>query len=243
MPLCLNKVYYYLYTDIIASPDKDDPLKCRQDNYVESKYLTITQTGNDFYDATNQNGFSIMHCNTRSLGKNLFLLQDILISVKSLPDIIAISETKLNDNTSANLHIPGYLFIRTDSKSQAGGVGLYISDQLDFSRRRDLDISHDGIESCWIEITRERQKNVFVGCVSRHPKGNLEFFRETLKKQLDQLNTKGHEVLVLGDINVDFFKYNDDKQTSEYMDMLLDLGYLPLITKATRNNLPHFYPY
>ena len=48
------------------------------------------------------------------------------------------------------------------------------------------------------------------------------------------MNTKGHEVLVLGDFNVDFLKYNDDKQTSEYMDMLLDLGYLPLVTKATR---------
>ena len=68
----------------------------------------------------------------------------------------------------------------------------------------------------------------------RHPKGNLEFFREILKKQLEQLNTKGHEVLVLGDLNLEFFKYNDDKQTSEYMDMLLDLGYLPLITKPTR---------
>ena len=172
-----------LYKDIIASPDKDDPLKCRQDNYMESKYLTIKQTGDNFYDATNQNGFSIMHCNTRSLGKNLFLLHDILISVKSLPDIIAISETKLNDTTSANLHIPGYLFIRTDSKSQAGGVGLYISDQLDFSRRRDLDISHDGLESCWIEIARERQKNVLVGCVYRHPKGNLQFSKSLQTKE------------------------------------------------------------
>ena len=146
-----------------------------------------------------------MHCNTRSLGKKLFLLHDILISVKSLPDIIAISETKLNDNTSTNLHIPCYLLVRPYSKSQAGGVGLYISDQFIFSRRRDLDISHDGIKTCWIEITRERQKNVLVGCVYRHPKGNLEFFRETLKKQLEQLNTKGHEVLVLGDLNMDFF--------------------------------------
>ena len=65
-----------------------------------------------------------MHCNPRSLGKNFFLLPDILITVKSLPDIIAISETKLNVNTSVNLHIPGYLFVRTASKSQAGGVGL-----------------------------------------------------------------------------------------------------------------------
>lgn len=80
-------------------------------------------------------GFPIMHCNIRSLGKNLFLQHDILITVKSLSDIIN-PETKLNVNTSVNLHIFSYLFVRTDSKSQASGVGLHISDQLVFSRRR-----------------------------------------------------------------------------------------------------------
>ena len=91
--------------------------------------------------------------------------------MKSLPDIIAISETKLNENTSVNLHIPGYLFVRTDSKSYEGGaVGLCISNQLVFSRTRDLDISRDGIEFCWIKIIRKRQKNVLIGCVYWHPK-------------------------------------------------------------------------
>ena len=85
-----------------------------------------------------------------------------------------------------------------------------------------------------VEVIRERQKNVLVGCVYRYIKGNLECFRETLRKQLEQLNTKRHEVLFLGDLNVDFLKYNDDKQTLESMDMLLDLGYIPLITQATR---------
>ena len=33
---------------------------------------------------------------------------------------------------------------------------------------------------------------------------------------------------------MDFYKYNDDKQTSEYLDMLLSHGFMPLITKATR---------
>ena len=55
------------------------------------------------------------------------MLHDILITVENLLDIIAISETKLNVNTSINLHIPGYFFVRTDSKSQADGVALYIS--------------------------------------------------------------------------------------------------------------------
>ena len=59
-----------LFKDIIQSPDKNDPLKCLQDNYIESKYHTIKQTGKYFYDVTKQKGFSIMHCNTRSLGEN-----------------------------------------------------------------------------------------------------------------------------------------------------------------------------
>ena len=38
-------------------------------------------------------------------------------------------------------------------------------------------------------------------------------------------------MLVLGDLNE---KYNEDKQTSEYLDMLLTLGFMPIITKPTR---------
>ena len=112
-----------------------------------------------------------MHCNTRSLGENISLLHDILVTVKSLPDIIAISETKLNEKTSVNLHIPGYFSVHTDSKTHAGGVGLYISL---FLRKRDFDISCDEIESCWIEITRERQKSVFI--VYRHPNRKPRIF-------------------------------------------------------------------
>ena len=61
-----------------------------------------------------------------------------------------------------------------------------------------------------------------------------QHFLETLREQLDNLNNKGKEVFILDDINVDFLKYNDDHQTSEYLDMLLDQGFMPLITKATR---------
>ena len=57
--------------------------------------------------------------------KNKSLLHDILSTVKTTPDIIAISASKINENTSANLKIPGYAFVNTNSKTQAGGVGLY----------------------------------------------------------------------------------------------------------------------
>ena len=90
--------------------------------------------------------------------------------------------------------------MNTNSKTQAGGVGLYLSNDLKFSRS-DLDISDDGIESCWIELARTAQKNIVIGCVYRHPKGKRDLFHTIWKKQLEKLNTKGHEVLVLGDLN------------------------------------------
>ena len=70
------------------------------------------------------------------------------------------------------MNIPGYSFVNTNSKTQAGGVGLYLFNDLEFSRRSDLDISDDGIESCRIELARTAQKNVVIGNVYRHPKGN-----------------------------------------------------------------------
>ena len=79
------------------------------------------------------------------------------------------------------MNIPGYAFVNTNSKTQAG-VGLYLSNDLEFSRRSDLDILNDGIESCWIELARTAQKNIVIGCVYRHPKGNRDLFHSILKK-------------------------------------------------------------
>ena len=151
-----------------------------------------------------------------------------------MPHIIAISESKINENASANLNIPGYTFLNINSKTQAGAVGLYLSNELEFSRRGDLDILGDGTESCWIELARTAKKSIVTGCVYRHPKGNPELFYNSLKDRSGNLNTKGHEVLVLGEFNENLLKCNEDKQTSEYLDMLLSLGFMPIITKPTR---------
>ena len=79
-------------------------------------------------------------------------------TVKTTPDIIAISQSKINENVSANLNIPGYAFLNNNWKTQAGDVGLYLSNDLKFLRGSHLDISHDRIESCWIELERTAQK-------------------------------------------------------------------------------------
>ena len=176
----------------------------------------------------------MMHFNIRSLQKNLTSLNDFILTVKETPGIIAISETKLQDENIYNISIPGYVFLNTNSPTRAGGVGLYISKESTFIRRRDLEITGDGIESCWIEIMREKEKNIVIGCIYRHPTTDCAKLHNALKEQLSNLNNKSKEVFVLGDININFLNYNRDNKTSDYLDMLLDLGYMPLITKARR---------
>ena len=52
----------------------------------------LKSSGKIFYDASKQKGFSIFHCNIRCLERNKPLLHDILSTVKTVPDIIAISD-------------------------------------------------------------------------------------------------------------------------------------------------------
>ena len=76
----------------------------------------------------NKNNFFTVHFNTRSLSKNKNKIDDFLIDIERMTDAIAISETKLNANSSLNLNFTNYKFIRNDSITFAGGVGLYIKE-------------------------------------------------------------------------------------------------------------------
>ena len=47
-----------------------------------------------------QHGISIFHFHVRSLTKNKFILEKLIYDLRKFPEILAISETKLNDEKS-----------------------------------------------------------------------------------------------------------------------------------------------
>ena len=165
--------------------------KNSHENYIESKYYSTKQSGNLFDKVTKRHGFSMSHFNIPGLSKNLSMLRDLLYSVQDIPDIIAITETKLTENSVSNICIPGYVFLNANSKTFAGGVGL--------------ELLADGVESCWIEIPRKRQKNVVIGSIYRHPFNDRAQFLDILKDKMINLSNKGREIFVLGD-KYRFFK-------------------------------------
>ena len=110
-----------------------------------------------------------MHFNTKSLSKNKNKIDDFLNDVERMPDAIAISETKLNANSPLNLNFANYEFIRNDSITHAGGVGLYVRDSLRFILRKDLSLNLQHCEDLWLEV--ESEKSSIISGVSP-PKAN-----------------------------------------------------------------------
>jgi len=74
----------------------------------------------------------MVHCNVRSLNKNLCNLQQYLFEQYHEPDIIAIAESRINSTNCCHLtdnQMHGYTFFHCDATTKAGRVGAYIKTQ------------------------------------------------------------------------------------------------------------------
>jgi len=94
-----------------------------------SNYLSIPKL-NETIKTFSRKRFSLLHCNLRSLTKNLHLLEELLCSLDQKPDIVVISETKLNENSIIYVDMDFYNFYHSDSKTNTGGVGLSIAKNM-----------------------------------------------------------------------------------------------------------------
>ena len=75
-------------------------LGSRYDDYLLSQKLankSLHASPNDFF---------LLHFNVRSLSKIKDKIDEFLHDFERLPDLVAISETKLNENSTSNISIP-----------------------------------------------------------------------------------------------------------------------------------------
>ena len=217
---------------ILPNPDKFD--KSDPDLMLStpsSEYYSITDANNLLADTDND---SIFHCNVTSLPKNFELLHDLLYCFDNIPDVIAVTETTINCYSSANIDFPNYKFYSTDSKTMAGGVGIYISSSLDAIHRSDLGFNSVEAQSCWIEILEEHKPSIIVGRIYRHSSSNLDNFISPLENLVSPLNQSKHQVFILGNMNIYFLKIGSHSNTEDYLDMLYSSNLLPVIPKPTR---------
>ena len=137
--------------NLISNPDKSDEIDPDLMLTIPtSNYYSISQINNSIAKA-GPKAISMFHCNVRSLPKNLVLLEDFLYSLDKRPEILAITETRLNENSVCNVDLLNYDFYHTDSPTLAGGAAIYITKTLNSIPRPDIKFNMQLVESCWVD--------------------------------------------------------------------------------------------
>ena len=100
--------------------------------------------------------------------------------IKGQLDVIAISETKeQSEGFLKNVSLDGYIIHFQHSNSSAGGVALYLRNNLDYIVREDLNALENEFETIWVEIKNKKSQNVLCCCAYRHPNTEVEKFNIT----------------------------------------------------------------
>ena len=183
-----------------------------------------------------QRGINILHQNIRGLLSSFANICK-LIDTHRYIDILTLLETHICDeeNIDELNEIPGHKFInrhRTDGKDE--DVAIYVKDSINFERRFDLEGSHLEYIVIEIFIKANKTKTIIISNCYQPPETSDYFtknFNELFNESLSLINATQKEVILLGDMNVNYLK---PKENKEFKSMLYLHGFTKLITKPTR---------
>ena len=128
-----NKANYTENINTTDTTDCNDLHVINPTMHQTCNYRSVEWLANEYSKSLGQS-FNLIHCNVRSLSKNKNKIEELLQSVKTKPDILAISESTLNRNNLGRANLIDYTMVQCDSVSNAGGVALYVSNSMEFCK-------------------------------------------------------------------------------------------------------------
>ena len=177
-----------------------------------------------------------MHANIRSLQKQYESLNEIIAILDLKPDIICLPESRVKlDGLLSSLELTGYNLILTNPRKIAGGVGVYISKNLNYRVVKHNWLEIEECEDIWLNVVEPCTNsiiNVIVLC--RHPTHAKKKFILKLYEALDEQPFANTTTYILGDVNLDINKFNHSTFAQNYLNGLISKGFVPLITQPTR---------
>ena len=131
----------------------------RNDNVGDSNIRVIRPslvTDNRF-ECFKRKGLHFVHLNARSMYHKLSELK--LLVMKSKLAVLSITESWLDSSyTDASIKIDGYNLIRRDRDTHAGGICMYIREDLAYNPR--VDLQNQNLEYSWVEILLQKIKQL-----------------------------------------------------------------------------------
>lgn len=145
--------------------------------------------------ASRHDGFSVCHVNTQSLKRKIDEFRYIFEN--SSVDAICVSETwferEMNDRI---VELNGYKIFRSDRVGYAGGVAIYIKNNIS-SKLLSTYNEADDVEYVLIEVNSHGEK-LLLGCVYRSDK---KIKLDSLTSKLELLTVAYPDIIIAGDFN------------------------------------------
>lgn len=167
----------------------------------------------DFEQLTNKfrNNPIISYLNINHLRNKIVDLRPIMKDLE--PTVLAIAETKLNDSyPSSQFRVDGYYcpseYRKDRTYNDGGGVLVYIKQGIPAKRLKSFEPL--GIESIYLEITLGKQKWCIIATYRSEDVKVVDYL-DILSKSLDSVYSTYNNVILMGDININFLNKNCPK--------------------------------
>ena len=136
----------------------------------------------------------------------------------------------------SNIDLTNYVHEQTPTGASKGGTLLYISEELNYQTRKDLQMYKiKELKSIFIEIINKKRKNLIVGCIYKHPTlNNQDFIDSYILLLLEKLSCENQQVMHMGDFNMNLLSYNTNKRVTQFVDELYISSFIPNINLPTR---------
>ena len=178
----------------------------------------------------------ISHFNIRSLNKNFDQFSIFINELRFENAVIGLSETWLKDSSPSSLFtIDGYKLITNNRKNKkGGGVGFYVSEDLNYELLQNCSFMLESLECIFIEIKLPKKGNIIVGEIYRPPNSNPAQFIEMLDGLLSDNFFHNKSCFIMGDFNLDLLNCSNNPPSQDFLSLMLSKSFLPLTRKPTR---------
>ena len=210
----------------------DNPSKINCEYYLPNDFNKLINTTN----LNNTNSLSLIHLNTRSIVNKFDSFKQLMNSFNLSFQVIGLTETWLNDTNDDLFKLENYNFVNVNRcNKNGGGVGIYISNQMKYKLRTDLNLNYENsIESVFIETITAAGKNIIIGVIYRPPNNKLDEFENNINQILSKIDKENKICYLMGDFNIDLLKSESCDYSNRFLEILLSSSYIPLVLRPTR---------
>ena len=221
---------------LLMDDNLDPDLNLYNDLYsYSSLYKDLKQIDTYLHNLTYSHTFGIAHLNCRSMWNKQSDIHLLLVQAKI--DILALTETWLEQELEAYVNIPGYTFVhKARRQGGGGGVGFLIKSVYKFEiiEDRGFDSRQGTFESIFITIPQEKSRDLIIGSIYRPPDSSIVEFTTDMSSTLIKLSNSNSSLYLAGDFNINLLRSGDHLLTSSFFNLMTSHKLFPTILRPTR---------